>query len=124
MLLRGLQCIVFTITTWHFYPCLLVFQQNPVVSVPESLLSEDSLSGSMVGEEEEGVVSDPGTEILSESDDKMKVNNNCNHFNHYCREDCGSFKLTNQFAQSMEYKSLRSKCCDTYVSLPRRCSRG
>ena len=29
--------------------------------------------GSVVGEEEEGVVSDPGTEILSESEEKMKV---------------------------------------------------
>ena len=51
------------------------FQPNPVVSVPDSLLSEDSPAGNIAGEEEEGVVSDPGTEILPESDDKMKVNN-------------------------------------------------
>jgi hypothetical protein len=46
---------------------------NPVVSVPDSLLSEDSPAGNIAGEEEEGVVSDPGTEILPETDDKMKA---------------------------------------------------
>ena len=46
-----------------------------MVSVSDSLLSEDSPSGNIAGEEEEGVVSDPGTEILPETDDKMKVNN-------------------------------------------------
>ena len=44
-----------------------------MVDVPDSLLSEETLSGGVAGEEVEGVVSDPGTEILSENDDKMKV---------------------------------------------------
>jgi hypothetical protein len=48
-------------------------KSNPVLAVPDSLLSEEALSGSTAGEEEEGVVSDPGTEILSESDDKIKA---------------------------------------------------
>ena len=45
------------------------------MSIPDSLLSEDSSSGNVIVEEEEGVVSDPGTEILPETDDKVKVNN-------------------------------------------------
>ena len=44
-----------------------------MLAVPDSLLSEDALSGSMAGEDEEGVVSDPGTEILTESDEIIKV---------------------------------------------------
>ena len=45
-----------------------------MLAIPDSLLSEEALSGGVAGgEEEEGVVSDPGTEILSENDDKMKV---------------------------------------------------
>ena len=47
-----------------------------MLCVPDSLLSEEALSGGVAGEEEEGVVSDPGTEILSENDDKMKVSIN------------------------------------------------
>lgn len=48
-------------------------QLNPVVTVPASLLSEEPMSGGTLGDEEEGVVSDPGTEILSENDEMVKV---------------------------------------------------
>ena len=51
---------------------------NPVIAVPAPLLSEEALSGSAGGEDEEGVVSDPGTEIYSESDSKIKVSCCCN----------------------------------------------
>ena len=44
-----------------------------MVSVPDSLLLEDSTSGNILGEEEEGVVNDPGTEVLPETDEKVKV---------------------------------------------------
>lgn len=51
----------------------IILQMNPVLAISESLLSEEAQSGNTVGEEEEGVVSDPGTEILSETDSKVKV---------------------------------------------------
>ena len=53
---------------------------NPVLAVSDSLLSEEAVVGSTVGEEEEGVVSDPGTEILSESGDNIKVIICLSHF--------------------------------------------
>lgn len=43
------------------------------LTVPNSLLSEEPPAGITVGEEEEGVVSDPGTEILAEDGAKVKV---------------------------------------------------
>ena len=43
------------------------------LTVPNSLLSEEPPSGITAGEEEEGVVSDPGTEILAEDGAKVKV---------------------------------------------------
>ena len=54
-------------------------QSNPVLSIPDSILTEDEepmATGSGAGggaEEEEGVVSDPGTEITSNEDEKLKV---------------------------------------------------
>ena len=61
----------------YIHVCTMIMftlQMNPVLTVPDSLLSEETLSGNTAAEEEEGVVSDPGTEILAESDGKVKVN--------------------------------------------------
>ena len=44
-----------------------------MLAIPEPLLSEEGLMVTGGGEEEEGVVSDPGTEIMSENDSKVKV---------------------------------------------------
>lgn len=50
------------------------FQLKLALTVPNLLLSEEPPAGITVGEEEEGVVSDPGTEILAEDGAKLKVN--------------------------------------------------
>lgn len=59
-----------------------------MVSVPDSLLLEDSTSGNTVGEEEEGVVNDPGTEVLPETDEKVKVKCSVNNVDAF--SECGS----------------------------------
>lgn len=44
-----------------------------MLSIPASHLVEETHPSGNVGEEEEGMVSDPGTEILSEDDERLKV---------------------------------------------------
>ena len=51
-------------------------QTNPVLSFPESLLSEEGEEPvSMVtsGDDEEGAISDPATDIMENSNERMKV---------------------------------------------------
>ena len=54
----------------------LQLQPNPVLTIPESLLQEEEEPMATIGaggEEEEGMISDPGTEIMSVQDEKVKV---------------------------------------------------
>ena len=44
-----------------------------MVSLPPDVLAEDEEPMAGVGEEEEGVVVDPDTEVCSNEDDKIKV---------------------------------------------------
>jgi len=45
-----------------------------VLVIPDSLLQEEPVVAMATGgEEEEGVVSDPGTEIMDNEDEKVKV---------------------------------------------------
>ena len=48
---------------------------NPVLNFSESILTEEEQPVAMVtgGEDEEGAISDPGSEVLDESSDKFKV---------------------------------------------------
>ena len=48
---------------------------NPVLDFPESLLVEDDQPVAIVsgGEDEEGAISDPGSEMMDENSDKVKV---------------------------------------------------
>ena len=48
-------------------------QTNPVLSFSESLLEEEPISVAMGVDEEEGAISDPGTEIVEKSDDRLQV---------------------------------------------------
>lgn len=51
-------------------------QTNPVLSFPDSLLNEEveeSVSMATSGDDEEGAISDPATEIMENSNKKMKV---------------------------------------------------
>ena len=53
-------------------------KRNPVLDFPESLLIEDDQPVAMVtgGEDEEGAISDPGSEMMEENSDKVKVARN------------------------------------------------
>ena len=47
-----------------------------MLAIPDSLLQEEEepmATAGAGGEEEEGMISDPGTEIMSVQDDKVKV---------------------------------------------------
>ena len=48
---------------------------NPVLNFSESILTEEEQPVAMVtgGDDEEGAISDPGSEVLDESSDKFKV---------------------------------------------------
>ena len=50
-------------------------KRNPVLDFPESLLVEDDQPVAMVagGDDEEGAISDPGSEMMEENSDKVKV---------------------------------------------------
>ncbi len=50
-------------------------KRNPVLDFPESLLVEDDQPAAMVtgGEDEEGAISDPGSEMMEETSDQVKV---------------------------------------------------
>ena len=50
-------------------------KRNPVLDFPDSLLVEDDQPVVMVtgGEDEEGAISDPGSEMVEESSEKLKV---------------------------------------------------
>ena len=65
-----------------FYLCVfsVKFEElsvNPVLDFPDSVLSEEDQSVAMVtgGEDEEGAVSDLGSEIVDGASEKMKVLN-------------------------------------------------
>ena len=49
--------------------------KNPVLDVPESVLVEEEQPVAMVtgGDDEEGAISDPGSEMLEGGSDKFKV---------------------------------------------------
>ncbi len=50
------------------------FQNNPVLSFDEDVLLEDEDPVAMTtGEDEEGAINDSSTDILKETDNKMKV---------------------------------------------------
>lgn len=53
-------------------------KRNPVLDFPESLLVEDDQPVAMVmgGEDEEGAISDPGSEMMEESSEQVKVARN------------------------------------------------
>lgn len=50
---------------------------NPVLGFPDSILTEEEQPVAMVtgGDDEEGAISDPGSEMMEESSEKVKVNN-------------------------------------------------
>ena len=66
-------------------------QQNPVLEFSQSLLTEGEESVAMVtggvGEEEEGVINDPGTEAVDNISDKARVRNEDEYIKN-CVQNC------------------------------------
>ena len=57
-------------------------KRNPVLDFPKSLLIEDDQPVAMVtgGEDEEGAISDPGSEMIEETSGKVKVTHDTKMF--------------------------------------------
>jgi hypothetical protein len=74
---------------WLIFSLLIILQidggeekRNPVLDFPESLLVEDDQPVAMVtgGEDEEGAISDPGSEMVEDNSDQVKVYNKYLYF--------------------------------------------
>ena len=92
-----------------------------MLAIPEYILSEESLTTS-VGEEEEGVVSDPGTEIMNENDAKVKVCVYLHIYLYTCRCEA-QFEIRDGYLRRTSIKFNCDRCivrtCSCFFRLSR-----